>query len=407
MILLALLLAGTATADARLLDDVEQLAAQVAAVRDERLPRPPVAVRAGADHRRVAAEVAARARLPGERLAARGRAWSDVGLGGPRGAERLLVSLAADLDGARADWGSGRLLVDPGRLTAADFKGARGEGPSELLETTGVRPDEPLLAHMVVHLLQRARERPAEPETTDALLADAAWREGEANVVAVRYLFRGMGIADDVMEIGLDPGSVLDGGLVPPDADGAGGAIERLLDFVYRDGFEQASEVQRGGGWDALEHAARRRRSTRDVLHGDRSPLGPVSPLPAEWTPPEGYREADRDTLGEQAVIALVSVGSGKDNLGLLAGDGWVGDGLYRFEQPGDPDRGITLWVTRWTDEQAAADFEYGLLRSLAGRFPGAGVERAERGDVLVRAGGRTYRIERRARSVRTTVGPA
>lgn len=405
MILLALFLAAT-TADARLLDEVGALAEQVAQLRGERLPRAPVALRVGAERRRVAAQVTAGTLLPGDRLAARGRAFDDVGLGEARAPERLLVALSADLEGASLDLATGQLLVDPGRLTPRDFRGEGGQGPSELLETTGVRPDEPLLVHMLVHLLQRARGAPPQAGTTDSLLADAAWREGEANVVAVRYLFRGMGIADDVLEIGLDPGEVIDGGLVPAMADGGGGAIARLLDFVYRDGFEQASAAQRAGGWDALLAAARRRRSTRDLLHPDRPALGATAPLPPGWTPPAGYHETDRDVLGEQAVIALVSVGSGKDNLGLLAGDGWAGDGLYRYERPGEPASGITLWTTLWTDPAAAADFEYGLLRSLEGRFPGAAVERAEEGTASLRGGHRVFRVEGSGRSVRLVVGP-
>ncbi len=184
-------------ADSDLMAAVRTLAEQLAELRGEALPRPPVALRAGAELRRVVTEVSARSLLPAERLAARGRAWSDIGLGRDDAPGRLLRLLAADLDGVACDPVSAQILVEPGRLSPTDFAGEGDEGPSALLASTGVRPDEPVLMHALVHLLQRQRGDGPAALTTDTLLADTAWREGEANVVAMRYLFRSLGIADE------------------------------------------------------------------------------------------------------------------------------------------------------------------------------------------------------------------
>ena len=93
---------------------------------------------------------------------------------------------------------------------------------------TGVRVDEPLTAHVLMHV--RQRERLAGEylvDSTDALLARAAWAEGEANILAIRYLFEGMRLQDDILESGIDPEQVLGGALVP-----AGPNLAMLLFFI-------------------------------------------------------------------------------------------------------------------------------------------------------------------------------
>jgi hypothetical protein len=283
-------------ADLELLGEIRRIAEHVETLREASFPRLPIAVRASAKARRAAAEVRLASVLPPERLEARGRAWSDLGLGDPGVPARVFGRLADDLDGIVLDRRGRRLLVDPGRLSEADFHLEGDEGPAgTLLLATGIRPDEPLVAHQLVHLLQDARGGEGSiRETTDATLAAAAWAEGEANLVALRHLFQTMGIESEVLERGLDPGSVLGGGLLPPGLDDLPGAEKLLLEPVYRDGFLQAAKAWRAGGWERFEGEARARATFRDLLHPDREPLEAPAVRVAE-RPPEGMVEADRD----------------------------------------------------------------------------------------------------------------
>jgi hypothetical protein len=263
------------------------------------------------------------------------------------------------------------LLVEPERLTPSDFLPEEaGEDDTTLLLATGVRPDEPVVAHVLVHLLQLARAGGEYlGETTDEWLAGAALAEGEANLVAVLYLFRSMGLGDSVTDAGLDPGAVLQGALVPADVRTRRDTAAALARFAYRDGFALVAESYRRGGWAAVDRLWGGLRATRDVLHAATDHPAPVRPEPPGIPLPERYELRDRDRLGEQAIVVLVSRGSGKDNLGLLAGDGWAGDALYRWEPDGAPEAGVTAWVTRWTSPEQAADFTYGFSRVLRARF--------------------------------------
>jgi hypothetical protein len=388
--------------DAILADEVAVIAAQVERLREERFARPPVAVRTPDDMRRIAAESRALNVLSRGRLAARGRAWADVGLGTEESPRRLLLALALDLRDVGFDPQGNRLLVSQERLLPEDFEPtAELTDPATVLMLTGVRPDEPLIAHALTHVRQRERTG-GDPmrETTDHLLASMAWAEGEANLVAMRFLFEGMNLADEILRSNLHPGQVLDGGLLPPGLDVLSGVDRGFLEFVYLEGFERAVAAYRSGGWKALNDAMARS-STRDLLH----PGGGAARVPEFETPAapaiEGLRLADEDVLGEQAIVVLVSSLTGKDSLGLVAGAGWIGDRLRRWEREGGGD-GITDWVTRWSDAESAAEFDYALGRTLATRFPGREVA----GGMLA-AGGRVFRVTRGGDEVRLRVAPA
>jgi hypothetical protein len=396
-------------ADLDLLRDVRAVAQRVSALRGQVFDREPVAVRAGPDARRAAAEGRIARSLPPERLAARGRSWADMGLGDPRTPFSLWLHLASDLEGVSFDPSGPRLLVDPDRLTPRDFISTPEDGPpSQLLQATGIRPDEPLVAHVLIHLRQYERSAAdlAEP-TTDRLLARAAWAEGEANLLAIRYLFDPMGLADVVLDSGIGPEEVLGGGLLPEAAGNASEVERRLLGFAFGEGFAQAVEAYRAGGWSGLERAAATRSTTRDVLHpgaaepGERPIPDPQLPLPA------GYRLVDRDSLGEEAVVVLISILTGKDDLGLQAGEGWDGDAAFRWERPGAEALGVTLWVTRWTDETGAADFDYAYRRALQARFPRTELATVGEGRRRLDADDRVVRLDRMPREVWIRVAPA
>jgi hypothetical protein len=396
--------------DQLLLQEVRRIATKVETLRGEGFVRPPFAVRVPEDMRDVAAEIRAFAVLPRGRVAARGRAWSDIGLGQAESPRDVLLTLAADLDGIGFDPQGNRLLVTPGRLRPEDFEPTDSEtDAATVLMLTGMRPDEPLVGHLLAHVRQRERSgRDSLEETTDALLASAAWAEGEANLIAMGYLFMGIRVGSEVLPFLRSPGEVLEGGLLPPGMEDLSAFEQKLIEFVYIEGFERAAEHYRDGGSETLSRAMTRRRTTRDLLHPRASPLTEAE-FPATPAPPRpGLRAADVDTLGEQAIVVLVSTLTEKDSLGLLAGEGWAGDRLYRWE-PADGsgvEAGITEWVTRWTTPDAAGDFEYAYGRALEARFPGRALAEVGEGSRTLLASDRVFRLDRRAAEVRVLVQP-
>jgi hypothetical protein len=394
-------------ADMLLLTSVREIAEKVAEQRSEAFERPPVAVRAPDHMREVAATIRALNVLERERLEARGRAWADVGLGDGAAPERLYLALAGDLEGIGFDPEGNRLLVAPDRLTEEDFspQGPEDESSATLLMLTGVRVDEPLVSHLLMHVRQRERRGgDSLAEKTDTLLARSAWAEGEANLVAIRYLFDGMGLADEVLDPTLGPEEVLDGALVPTVFGTLPEAERLLLRFVYEEGFFAAKGIYNRGGWEALDRAMSARDTTSGVLHVERPP---ASPVPIEVERPaqaDGLARIDTDTLGEQAIVVLVSTLTGKDNLALQAGDGWVADALVRWEDPeSDRGEGVTVWHTRWASTAAADDFDYALMRAIEARFPGQPPVEVG-GERLIQTADRVLRLRRDGRDLRLQV---
>jgi hypothetical protein len=394
-------------ADLGLLDAVRGIAVRVEELRGQPFTRPPIAVRVSDDMRGVAAEIRALNVLPRERLAARGRAWGDLGLGQESSPAVLYKALAADLAGIGFDPSGNRLLVAPDRLTEADFAPeSEGGVPATVLLMTGVRVDEPVVAHLLMHVRQRERlGHDWLAETTDAALARSAWAEGEANLLAVRYLFSGLGVADDVLQEDLDPADLIEGRLVPaalgtlPDVEAA------LVRFVYREGFAAAVRAYRGGQWTAVEQALAGQATTRELLHPERPrPAAATFPTP-QLAAARGLSLIDEDSLGQHAIFVLIAALTGKDNLGLQAADGWVGDRLYRWEREDSPDAaGVTLWATRWRDEQAAKDFDYAIVRALESRFPGRPLVVLDDGQRVLQTPRRLIRLTRQAGEVRLVV---
>jgi len=391
--------------DADLLREVGRIAGRVEILRGETFVRPPFAVRVPDELRSAAAEIRSFAVLSRGRLAARGRAWSDVGLGRIDSPRNVLVALASDLDGIGFDPQGNQLLVSSDRLPTGDFEpNDREDDPATVLLLTGMRRDAPLVAHLLTHVRQRERVGHDTLEaTTDRLLASAAWAEGEANLVAVRYLFAGMQVTEDVMDFIKGPHEVLDGALLPPGLDGLAARERKLIDFVYEEGYERAAERHRSGGWKAIDEAMATRRTTRDLLHPERAALPDVAFPPSPQPPREGLVLADEDSLGEQGIVVLVSALTGKDSLGLVAGEGWAGDRLDRWEAADDTG-GVTEWTTRWTTPATASDFDYAYGRALEARFPGRVCSSVGDGVRTLIAGDRLYRIERRETSVRVVI---
>jgi hypothetical protein len=273
---------------------------------------------------------------------------------------------------------------------------------------TGVRIDEPLTGHLLMHIRQRERAGGDWlTETTDELLARAAWAEGEANLVAVRFLFAGMGLADEVIEYPFSPDDFLSGRLFPPGLDDLSEAEAELARFVYVEGFAEVVRLFKSGGWPAVDVAMAGRLTTRDFLHPALAGKT-VFRWPDPAPPLEGLVAADRDSLGEQAIVVLISTLTGKDNLGLQGGEGWVGDRLDRWEFPAGEraGQGVTRWITRWDEVKTASTFEYALGRTIEARFPKAEPQAAGAGGRVVRGGGRLFRVRRTGVEVELSVTP-
>jgi hypothetical protein len=336
-----------------------------------------------------------------------GRAWAEIGLGAGDGPERLVDLIARDIEQVTFDPVTRRLVLDPSLLPTDDFVvDGPDDADAQVLLATGVRPDEPLVAHVLMHTAASGEGEPIlSAPTTDELLARAAVFEGEANLGAIRYLFLSMGIGDDVVRLGVDPGEVLEGRLVPEFLGSRAGAVDDLLQFVYRDGFEAIAAAFDEGGSAGVDVLTRGVRGTRDVLHPDR--LGDPIDLPDPGPAPEGLQRVCRDRLGEQGVIVLISRGTGKDNLGLIAGDGWAGDLLVRWEAPDAAEVAVTSWSTSWRSETDAEDFAYAYRRVLEVRFPDTIPPETPSDSLRLRSGERSWSIRREGTlvEVRITAG--
>ena len=396
--------------DVDLVRSVRAVADRIAAIVGRERPHGLVAVRA--DDATRAAEVAARAQhlLPSSSAAARGRAWRDLGLGSGTEPRDLVLAIERDVSGMTFDVARARLLVDPKRLLPVSGQGDPEEdADASILLTTGVAPDEPVAGHYVTHALLDGPSLEG-PVTTDALLARSALAEGSANLAALVLLFGGVGLEQEVVAGTLRPEDALGGRLVSDRLRSASPVVMSLLEFVYLDGFAQSAALARKGGFPRLVQERRSRRTTRDVLHVERAPASPVEPLEPSLPGSLGLSPADRDSLGEQGIVSLVSLLTGKDNLGMIAGDGWVSDALWRFEPaPGSgiDGEGVTVWATRWSTDEDAGDFVYALERCLQARFPGEPLadDKERGGRALVREDG-IHRIEKNGLQVVVRVAP-
>jgi len=410
---------GAAIEDPDLARSVRRIGEELAQARGEGFDRPPRAVRSPAVLTDIAVEARAYRTVGPSRLEARGRAWNDVGLGGPVSPQLLWLALARDLPGIDLDVDGARLLVSPTRLTDDDYGVTSderlyvpdGEGTvhelrpegagtdvaddaGDFLLATGVRPDEPLLAHYLMHLRQLERHgEDSIRETTDGLLAAAAWSEGEANLVSLYFLFKGVGLARTVLTGPVGPADFLDGQLIPDVVEESSPMDASLLRFVYEDGYDFAIERFRAQGWNVFLGPGPS--STADLLNPDPSRAAVRWPDP---TPPgEGLVAVDTDSLGAQATLSLISIWTGRSQDGLNAARNWVGDRLIRWERA--PDDGVTVWETRWRTEAAATGFAAAFEKVVRRRDP-----RTVEEEGALSSKFRRFRIDRDGASVRIEV---
>lgn len=362
---------AASASDAALTEAARDLARRLEPLMDDAFERPPVVARAPELILDAATDFRAVRMLDAERLAARGRAWAALGLGDPGTPADVYRWIARDLRGCAVDEERGRLLLAADVLADTGPRIGGGED-ADLLMAAGILPDEPLLAHCLMHLRQRERRgAPLRAETTDGLLAAAGWMEAEASLVALRFLFSALGLGDEMLRADLDPGDFLDGSLLPRGLGRLDGVRAGFVRFVYEDAFARAARIFAADGWQGVDRAMRRTTTTRGVLHPDRAGRAPAAfAEPRAPVPDAGLVAVDTDSLGELGTILWVSLLTGKDSLGLETGDGWAGDRLTRWEVPGAPADGVTVWETAWAGDDAVADWLYAVERALTERFP-------------------------------------
>lgn len=417
-------------ADANLTRSVRRIADQLVQLRGESFSRKPNAIRSPDVMADVVAEARAYRVIAPQRLEARGRGWNDLGFGGPASPTLLWLTLSRDLPGIDLDADGRRLLVSPSILTQDDYgvgtderifvpdgqgghhelrPGESGEtserasadsDAADFLLATGVRPDEPLLAHYLIHLRQLERRgEDSLRETTDGLLAAAAWAEGEANLVSLYFLFRGVGLARAVLTGPVGPGDFIDGRLLPDALSEATPLDAELLDFVYEGGYDHAIGHWRESGWGVFDGPAPR--TTRQLLDPTRPPADLTWP-PAE-PPAPGLRSVDSDRLGQHAIASLVSIWTGSGARGLAAGAGWAGDRLTRWES--SPDEGVTVWETRWETEADAAEFAEAFEQVVRRRDRSAAEAATDRvGEAILETRFRRFVIFREANRVKIEI---
>ncbi len=416
--------------DTQLSRSVRRIADRLGQVRGEGFDREPVAIRSPDAMAGILAEARAYRTVGPRRLEARGRAWNDLGFGGPASPQLLWLTLAQDLPGIDLDVDGKRVLVSPGLLTDLDYGVETeeaiyvpdGQGgvhefrpdtdvdrervadpanppPGDFLLTTGVRPDEPLLAHYLIHLRQLERRgKDSLRETTDELLAASAWAEGEANLVSLYFLFQGVGLVRTVLTGPVGPGDFLEGRLIPEAVRRATPLDARLLTFVYERGYDFAVERWRAAGWNVFDRPPPR--TTRELLEPGKAAIDLEWPAPV--APREGHTLADTDRLGQHAVESLVSIWTGQTG----GARGWAGDRLTRWER--SEEDGITVWETRWDSALHARAFAAHFARVVQRRDPSAKTgESTEAANRTLRTRHRRFTITTRGTGVRVVIEPA
>jgi len=216
-----------------------------------------------------------------------------------------------------------------------------------------------------------------------------------------------MGIGDSIFQHDVDPTRVLDGRLVGVAIEALPAVERSFLLFVHQEGFAQVVARYRAGGWKGVEQASVQRSSSRDLLHPDRAGAAGLDLAPAT-APLPGLAVADEDRIGEQGIVALVSSRTGKDDLALVAADGWLGDRLLRWEKEGgsDPQQGVTLWESGWATEDDAKEFAYAIGRSIEDGLAGTAMDDPVEGRKTWRFGARKARVERQGTRVVMRIAP-
>ncbi|HVM29338.1 MAG TPA: hypothetical protein VM305_01015 [Candidatus Limnocylindrales bacterium] len=241
--------------------------------------------------------------------------------------------------------------------------------------------DRMIVAHEYTHALQDQHfdlegSRISDPSEGDAALAQLAAIEGDATLLMFQWALEALTMREQLE---------LFAGLVPSPTDqeileNMPPVLRRQLEFPYNDGFIFSTEVQRRGGWSAIDDTlAEPPASTEQILHPEKYFAGeqPVmvfvpDPLPAlgdEW------QDIYQQTMGELNLQIWLADGESPPMVipGIeiepvpwqAAAAGWGGDRLHMYE---NEDGGWAIvWLTAWDSVADAEEFEAAAQPLLAG----------------------------------------
>jgi hypothetical protein len=246
--------------------------------------------------------------------------------------------------------------------------------------------DRMIVAHEYTHALQDQHydlegTRITDPSEGDAALAQLAAIEGDATLLMFQWALETLSTREQLELFSSFVPTPTDQQLLdemPP-------ILRRQLEFPYNDGFLFTTEVQRRGGWSAVDDTlANPPVSTEQVLHPDKYFAGeqPITVTVPDLTEAlgAGWRDLYQQTMGELNIQVWLADGEPPPMVipGIqveptpwqAAAAGWGGDRLHMYE---DGAGGWAIvWLIEWDSEADADAFEAyvregGLLGALDG----------------------------------------
>jgi hypothetical protein len=154
--------------------------------------------------------------------------------------------------------------------------------------------------------------------------------------------------------------------------------LSESLIFPYLKGLVFCARLTNEGGWEALDRAYKNPPlSTEQVLHpekylGKRARGGKLEGIDTPTAidlgrlePGGGWKEVDRDTVGEMAMGVLFR-DTARDARAAAAG--WDGDTFAAFEQDGGKKLAL-VWASTWDTEKDAREFAAAYAKFQAKKF--------------------------------------
>ncbi len=256
--------------------------------------------------------------------------------------------------------------------------------------------DRMIVAHEYTHALQDQHydlegTRIADPSEGDAVLAQLAAIEGDASLLMYEWAFSTLSLREQIELLS---------GLMPTPTDqelleGMPPVLQRQLAFPYNEGFLFATEVQRQGGWSAVDETlSEPPASTEQILHPDKY-FAREQPIRIELpdlaaTVGENLSNVYQQTMGELNVQVWLADGEAPPTPGLPsasrpwqdAAAGWGGDRLAMYEN--DAGDWVIVWQTAWDSATDAQEFEAIASGLLDGLGSETGIDRAGAGTPTV-----------------------
>lgn len=178
------------------------------------------------------------------------------------------------------------------------------------------------------------------------------------------------GLADSAMNIGSIAGSI-------DDLDSFPRFFMESLYMAYIQGAVAVDHVRTRGGWKAVDELFRNPPSSSEqILHpekllGKRDEPVDVRLKKLVDSPPEGWKLAEEDVLGELGIRILLSTWSDKSSKNavspILAASGWGGDRYYYLKNKSGDE--LLVWKTVWDSEKDAEEFAAAIEACMGSRY--------------------------------------